>query len=217
MRNALCFASGLALLCTFAVNANAQTYTVTANDVYIRSNPGGFSIGTLYSGDHFRRVQTNGSDYWGYCGGTASKCAWVPSAYLALGGSVSTVCGGSGSTATGIGSRQYLLANYAKCVNDYVPGHFFIDTGGGTSASIPAGLTANLYGNYDGTTFHHQIPGITMDSSSSIAWRWISDSGEAVMVKLANQPWGFMRRDKLTTTLKYADGNYRTDAQGTGN
>jgi hypothetical protein len=48
-------------------------------------------------------------------------------------------------------------------------------------------------------------------------WRWISDSGEAVVVKLQNGPWAFIRRDKLPTTLLYKDGNYRTDWQGQGN
>ena len=108
-------------------------------------------IGTLFSDDSFRWKQTNGSDFWGRCGGTAQMCGWVPSTYLTPGGSANIVCGGSGSTATGVGSRQYLLANFAKCVNDYVPGVFFIDSSSGNRVHIPAGLTANLYGNYDGT------------------------------------------------------------------
>ena len=99
-------------------------------------------IGTLYADDSFRWKQTNGGDFWGRCGGTAQ-----------------IVCSGSGvgSTATGVGSRQYLLANFAKCVNDYVPGVFFIDSSSGSRVHIPAGLTANLYGNYDGTSFHHEL------------------------------------------------------------
>ena len=203
----------------FTSVANAQTFQwkvrSDVTDVYVRSNPGGFMIGTLYANDSFRWKQTNGGDFWGRCGGTAQMCGWVPSAYLTPGGTANVVCSGSGSTATGIGSRQYLLATLAKCVNDYVPGVFFIDSSSGNRTHIPAGLTANLYGNYDGTSFHHQILG-PLDSSANLDWRWISDSGEAVVVKLENGPWAYMRRDKLPTSLPYKDGVSRTDAQGQG-
>jgi hypothetical protein len=174
-------------------------------------------IGTLYANDSFRWKQTNGSDFWGRAGGTAQMCGWVPSAYLTPGGSATVVCGGSGSTATGVGSRQYLLANFAKCVNDYVPGVFFIDNSSGSRVHINSGETAHLYGNYDGTTFHHQITTTALDSSANLDWRWISDSGEAVVVKLENGPWAFIRRDKLPTQLRYKDDVFRTDSQGQGN
>jgi hypothetical protein len=78
-------------------------------------------------------------------------------------------------------------------------------------------LTAHLFGNYDGTSFHHQITTTALDSSENLDWRWISDSGEAVVVKQQNGPWAFIRRDKLPATLLYKDGNYRTDSQGQGN
>jgi hypothetical protein len=220
MRKAVWIAIGFFVSAALTSACAAQTYQwqvkSTVSDVYVRSNPGGFMIGTLYGDDSFRWKQTNGADFWGRCGGTAQMCGWVPSDYLTPGGSANIVCSGSGSTATGVASRQYLLANFAKCVNDYVPGVFFIDSSSGNRVHIPAGLTANLYGNYDGTTFHHQIM-TGLDSSANLDWRWISDSGEAVVVKLENGPWAYMRRDKLPTSLPYKDGVSRTDAQGQGN
>jgi hypothetical protein len=210
-----------AVISLFAVEASAQTYQwkvkSSVSDVYVRSNPNGFMVGTLYGNDSFRWKQTNGGYFWGRCGGTAQKCAWVASDYLTPGGSANIVCSGSGSTATGIGSRQYLLATFAKCVNDYVPGVFFIDSSSGSRVHIVNGLTAHLYGNYDGTSFHHQITSTALDSSAVLDWRWISDSGEAVVVKLQDGPWAFMRRDKLPTQLRYKDDVFRTDSQGQGN
>jgi len=220
MRRGL-FVVVFAIVSVFASSICAQTYQwkvkSTVSDVYVRSNPNGFMVGTLYANDSFRWKHTNGSDFWGRCGGTAQKCAWVPSEYMTPGGSANVVCSGSGSTATGVGSRQHLLATYAKCVNDYVPGVFFIDSSSGSRVHISAGLTAHLYGNYDGNSFHHQITSTALDSGAVLDWRWISDSGEAVVVKLQNGPWAFMRRDKLPTQLRYKDDNFRTDSQGQGN
>jgi hypothetical protein len=221
MRNAVGIAVGLLVSAALTSVAAAQTYQwkvkSSVSDVYVRSNPGGFMIGTLYANDSFRWKQTNGGDFWGRCGGTAQMCGWVPSTYLTPGGTANLVCSGSGSTATGIGSRQYLLANFAKCVNDYVPGVFFIDSSSGSGVRVVPGLTAHLYGNYDGTSFHHQITSTPIDNSTFLSWRWISDSGEAVVVKEDNGPWAFIRRDKLPTSLLYKDGVSRTDAQGQGN
>lgn len=207
-----------AIVALSATAAQAQTYLVTANDVYIRAAPNGFAIGTLFQGNSFKRQQTGSLGYyWGRCGGNAQTCGWVSSDYLTPGGSVSITCGGSGSTATGLPARQHLLANWAKCVNDYVPGVMY--EGGDTpnNVDIVPGLSAHLYGNYDGTTFHNQLTTVALDSTASLAWRWVSDSGEAVMVKQTNGPWAFMRRDKLPATLKYKDGVFRTDWQGAGN
>src|SRR5690349_1863586 len=140
---------GFVLSLVLVSGASAQTYQwkvrSDVSDVYVRSNPNGFMVGTLYADDSFRWKQTNSSDFWGRAGGTAQLCGWVPSAYLTPGGSANVVCGGSGSTATGIGSRQYLLATYAKCVNDYVPGAFFVDSSSGSRVHIVSGLTAHLY------------------------------------------------------------------------
>jgi hypothetical protein len=217
MLGKLSLAFGAALAVGISTTATAQTYVVTAQDLYVRSNPQGFAIGTLYQGDSFRRQQTSGAYYWGRCGGTAQMCGWVSNGSLASGGSVSIVCGGSGSTATGIESRHHLLANWAKCVNDYVPGKWYLGGDTPSNTEILPGMTAHLYGNYDGDTFHHQITTTALDSSANIAWRWVSDSGEAVMVKLEGGPWAFMRRDKLPTKLRYKDGVFRTDWEGAGN
>jgi hypothetical protein len=124
---------------------------------------------------------------------------------------VNTVCGGSGSTATGQAARDFLLANWARRVNDYIPGVFYIGGDTGSRTHIVAGLTAHLYGNYDGVSFHHQITTTALDSSADLDWRWISDSDEAVVVKQVGGPWAFMRRDKLPASLPYKDGNSRTD------
>lgn len=196
----------------------AQTYTVTAQDLYIRAAPNGFAIGTLFYGNSFKRYQTGSLGYyWGRCGGNAQMCGWVSSAWLTSGGTVNLTCSGSGSTATGLSARHYLLDNYAKCVNDYVPGKWYIGGDTPNNVDILPGMTAHLYGNYDGNTFHNQLTTTALDSSAPLAWRWVSDSGEAVMVKLTDGPWAFMRRDKLPNTLRYKDGNYRTDWQGAGN
>jgi hypothetical protein len=220
MRFAKCLPVGLLLL-SITTSATAQIYQwkvqSSVTDVYIRANPNGFFVGTLYGNDSFRWKQTNGAYFWGRCGGTAQKCAWVASEYLTPGGSADVVCSGSGSTANGIASRQYLLATFAKCVNDYVPGVFFIDSSSGSRVHISPGKTAHLYGNYDGNSFHHQITTTALNESAVLDWRWISDSGEAVVVKLQNGPWAFMRRDKLPTTLRYKDDVFRTDSQGQGN
>src|SRR4029079_14445130 len=152
MRKAVWIAVGLLILVVFTSITSAQTYQwkvkSTVSDVYVRSNPGGFMIGTLYGDDSFRWKQTNGSDFWGRCGGTAQMCGWVASDYLTPGGSATIVCSGSGSTATGVGSRHYLLANFAKCVNDYVPGVFFIDSGSGGGGPIVAWRRGDLSANY---------------------------------------------------------------------
>lgn len=208
----------LCLVLTTASSAAAQTYTVTAQDLYIRAAPNGFAIGTLFYGNAFKRQQTGSLGYyWGRCGGNAQMCGWVSSEYLTSGGTVNITCSGSGSTATGLSARHYLLDNYAKCVNDYVPGKWYIGGDTPNNVDIIAGQTAHLYGNYDGTSFHNQITTTALDSSAQLAWRWVSDSGEAVMVKQANGPWAFIRRDKLPNQLLYKDGNTRTDWQGAGN
>src|SRR5262249_59086008 len=90
--------------------ASAQTFQwkvrSDVTDVYVRSNPGGFMIGTLYANDSFRWKQTNGGDFWGRCGGTAQMCGSVPSTYLTPGGTANVGCSGSGSTAPANQSRQ---------------------------------------------------------------------------------------------------------------
>lgn len=218
MPKKLWLAAGCCLLVAGeATNASAQTYTVTAQDVYIRAAPNGFSIGTLFSGNLFKRYSSSGGYYWGRCGGNAQMCGWVSSGSLTQGGTVNLTCSGSGSTATGLAARHYLLDNYAKCVNDYVPGKWYIGGDTPNNVDILPGMTAHLYGNYNGTSFHNQLTTVALDSSAQLAWRWVSDSGEAVMVKQTNGPWAFMRRDKLPAQLLYKDGNTRTDWQGAGN
>jgi hypothetical protein len=142
MRSALCLVVGFILLSVIATSATAQTYQwkvqSSVTDVYIRSNPNGFFVGTLYGNDSFRWKQTNGAYFWGRCGGTAQKCAWVASEYLTPGGNADVVCSGSGSTANGIASRQYLLATFAKCVNDYVPSVFSTFRACSSSTAAPA-------------------------------------------------------------------------------
>lgn len=112
MRVFTCSCVAVCAIVAIAANAAAQTYQLKVRsdvpDVYVRSNPGGFMIGTLYANDSFRWKETNGSDFWGRAGGTAQLCGWVPSAYLTPGGSANVVCSGSGSTATGIGSPRAL-------------------------------------------------------------------------------------------------------------
>jgi hypothetical protein len=211
MRSCLRAAASVAVCLAVAQHVSAQTYTVTAVDVYVRAAPGGFMIGTLYNGDHFRKQQSNSGYYWGRAGGTAQICGWVDAGSLTPGGTVNTTCGGSGSTATGQAARDFLLANWARRVNDYIPGVFYVGGDSGSRTHIVSGLSAHLYGNYDGVSFHHQITTTALTSSANLDWRWISDSDEAVVVKLENGPWAFMRRDKLPTNLPYKDGNSRPD------
>src|SRR4029077_15246865 len=85
MRKAVWISVGFLVSAALTSVAAAQTYQwkvkSSVTDVYVRSNPGGFMIGTLFSDDSFRWKQTNGSDFWGRCGGTAQMCGWVPSTY----------------------------------------------------------------------------------------------------------------------------------------
>ncbi len=218
MRKVLCLTIGMLL--SFAASASAQTYQwrvkLSVADLYIRTAPNGFMIGTLYGGDSFRWKRTDNGYFYGFCGGTAQRCAWLGSAYMEPGGSAQTTCSGNGSTAVGLEARHYLIDNYAKCVNDYVPGKWYLGGDTGNRTKIVPGLTAHLYGNYRNGTFYHQITTTALDSSAIIDWRWVSDNGEAVVVKLKDGPWAYMRRDKLPTTLLYKDGVYRTDYQGSG-
>lgn len=217
MKKVLCMAFGLVLLFSFTPSASAQSYVVDADSLYIRLNPRGFFLGTLYRNAGFYRRQTSndGNYFYGWGTGNFGACGWVEGAYLNRGGSTPLHCSTSGFQGYGAASRQQLLATWANNVNDYVANAAtpLPLKEGGSVVHIKVGSTAGFYGNYRGGTFQNRYPGLTLDSNSPIAWRWISSDRRAVAVNLnygqPNAAWGFIPRDDLPDKLPYSDGILR--------
>lgn len=202
----------LILIVAPAPQALGESRYVTAQSLYVRMNPRGFFLGTLYVNAGFYRRQTVDYYSYGWCTGNYQGCGWVETAYTAAGGSTEAHCTSYGFQGYGEESRQYLLANYAANVNDYVANAAtpLPLKEGGTSVRIKVGSTAGFYGNYRGGTFQNRVSGLTLDSNSKIAWRWVSDDRRAVAVNLnpgtSSAAWGFIPREDLPDKLPYSDG-----------
>ena len=217
MRNASWLAVSVLAVTVFApTHVSAQSYVVDADSLYIRLNPRGFFLGTLYNAGFYRRqTSSDGNYFFGYGTGNFQACGWVEAAYLNPGGNTPAACSATGFQGYGAESRQYLLDTWARNVNDYVANAAtpLPLKDGGTVVHIKAGSVAGFYGNYRGGTFQNRYTGISLDSTAKIAWRWISDDGRAVAVNLNyGQPdamWGFIPRDDLPAKLPYSDGIYR--------
>lgn len=195
--------------------AYGESRYVTAQSLYVRLNPRGFFLGTLYVNAGFYRRQTSGDYAYGWCTGNFQGCGWVETAWTAAGGNTPLNCSTSGFQGSGADSRIYLLEKYAANVNDYVANAAtpLPLKNGGTSVRIKDGSVAGFYGNYRGGTFQNRVSGLTLDSNSKIAWRWISDDRRAVAVNLnpgtSSAAWGFIPREDLPDKLPYSDGIYR--------
>jgi hypothetical protein len=192
--------------------ALGESRYVTTQSLYVRMNPRGFFLGTIYINAGFHRRQTSGDYAYGWATGNYQGCGWVETAHTAAGGSTPANCSTSGFQGSGVESRQYLLANYAKNVNDYVANAAtpLPLKEGGTSVRIKVGSVAGFYGNYRGGTFQNRVANLTLDHTSPIAWRWVSNDGRAVAVNLnpgtSSASWGFIPREDLPDKLPYSDG-----------
>ncbi len=204
------FVAGLMAVLALYPQASAENRQVNADSLYVRTNPGGFFIGTLYTDAGFFRQETSGNGLWGYgyAGGNFQGCGWVQLSFTRTGGSTPAGCAGGGFQGTGVASRQFLLDYYARQVNDYIPGSSLPLANGGTSVRVKPGVIAGVYGNYRGGS--HQNHYGNIDSNYSLSWRWVSDDGRSVAVNVfpgsPNAFWAFIRRDKLPDTLPYSDG-----------
>jgi hypothetical protein len=208
MKKFAALAIGLLFVLEPLPHALAENRQVNADSLYVRMNPQGFFVGTLYRNAGFYRQQTSGDYAYGYAGGNFQGCGWVETAWTVAGGSTTPGCTSPGFNDTGVASRQYLLANYASKVNDYIPGQSLPLANGGSSVRIKSGIVAGVYGNYRGGS--HQNFYFNIDENTPLAWRWVSADGRSVAVNLypgtANALWGFVLREKLPDRLPYSDG-----------
>lgn len=192
--------------------ASSENRYVAADSLYVRSNPRGFFVGTLFGNSYghasFYRQQTSGDYSYGYAGGNFQGCGWVETRWTQPGGSTPAGCDHAGFQGTGVASRQFLLTHYARQVNDYIPGQNLPLVNGGNSVRIKPGISAGIYGNYRGGS--HQNFYAEIDSSFPLAWRWVSQDGRSVAVNLwpgtEHAVWAFVLRAKLPDQLPYSDG-----------
>lgn len=196
-----------ALLSAAAVHA--ENRHVDADSLYVRANPRGFFVGTLFRNAGFFRQQTSNDYAYGYAGGNFQGCGWVETTWTDVGGNTPPGCAAAGFSGSGAASRQFLLANYASAVNDYLPGKNLPLLNGGSFVRVKPGETAGLYGNYRGGS--HKNFYVNIDSSTPLSWRWISDDGRSVAVNYypgdeARSGWAFIRRSALPDKLTYSDG-----------
>lgn len=190
------------------------------DSVYVRSNPNGFAIGTLFNSKahiehpHTDRfflkpgVQERGGYVWGFAEGEVDGCGWISAHGIPGPGRAGAVpgCAVKPSTATGSGSRRYLLDHYAYTTNDYGPGKVrrlkgrLINSASSTRAIKPT----PLFGNYDQRTgqFHDRYtdPSRQIKIRDVVGWRWVTKDRKAVMVHFADT-WGFVPIDALTRGL----------------
>ena len=70
---------------TLAPAASAGTvHEICATDLYVRTQPAGVIVGTLYRGDHFELSRYSPSGDWaeGYAMGNVNKRGWVQSGWF---------------------------------------------------------------------------------------------------------------------------------------
>ncbi|MEO6064986.1 MAG: hypothetical protein ABIP49_04300 [Lysobacterales bacterium] len=212
MKKLLLVAAGVVSLVGAISLSYAENRLVDANSLYVRTNPRGFFVGTLfgktYGSSGFFRQQTSGDYSYGYAGGNFQGCGWVETAFTKLGGNTPAGCAAPGFNDSGLASRQFLQANYARHVNDYIPGQNLPRINGGSAVRIKPGVTAGAYGNYRGGA--HQNFYANINSEYPLAWRWVSTDGRSVAVNVwPGEPhavWAFVPRSALPDTLPYSDG-----------
>ncbi len=243
MRKALLTLVGFAVSATCVSSASAGAWFTKkvgpGSSVYIRSAPQTFVIGTLFDNDKFTYNTDNSSgDYrWGHARGYANKCGWANINYL----QPTTIVHTSDCTpaqyndALGKDGRIFLLALYARCMNDYVPNQlggvqpFFENTSSGTwQQTVPLGAPFPMHGNYNYTTYAVEGPVVGhIQPGQGLIWRWVSDNSGVILGKLndgstfGEGTWGFVPRYVMPPDLRYWDyypplnrGITRTDNQG---
>lgn len=161
-------------------------HTVTAQDVYLRSYPQSWFIGTLYSGGTFDVQGEQSGYYWGYAYGNFTGCAWVSS------GSVQP-SGGTANAPDCGPPRRLPLTDSAHTPADG------IDTDGD---GLPDRLTApyqivcqsaGLYGNYRGGQHHDHKYDLV--AGTPVGWRWTTGDGRSAAVRYdAGDTWAFVPR-----------------------
>jgi hypothetical protein len=192
--------------------AGAEQRHVSAQNVYVRANPHGFFIGTLFNGESFNRSDTSGFYAWGFAAGSYQGCGWVETAATVAGGS-SSVCNTAAHSTivSGADSRKLLLASVASKVNDYIPGRTLPMIDGGSIVRVRAGVITSVFGNYrHGRALNIYGP---VDASVPFAWRWVSADGRTVAVNAypgeSRAAWMFIPRNALPAQLPYSDGVWR--------
>jgi hypothetical protein len=199
-----------------AADVRSGWHEVRADSLYVRSNPNGFTIGTLFTRSaHVENRHTDrffvidghvhGGYVWGYAAGDVDGCGWVAThRTLSPGGGGSAPgCAVPETTATGVGSRQYLLAHHAYTTNDYGPGrveHALVNHGSG----IRTIRATSLFGNYDSRTgrLHDRYTdrALQIGKGQKVSWRYVTKDRKAVMVEFG-RTWAFVPRDALPPSL----------------
>jgi hypothetical protein len=196
----------------FAANVRPGWHEIRRVDsVYVRANPGGFTLGTLFTSaapienPHTDRVfVVNGKavkhEVWGYAAGDVNLCGWFDSAGTltpTTGGS-GPPCAPSGPKKSGYASRVYMTTNYAYKTNDYMPGDLPKPKYPNHGTRVKVTKATSLFGNYDRSTgtFHDRYTGSLHNLlGKTVAWRWETKDRKAVMVDVFNghhHTWGYI-------------------------
>lgn len=194
----------------------------STDNLYVRSNPGGFVIGTLFGkntpsisgktiSDGFYLKSTDGGGglyVWGYAHGNADRCGWIDGGYLnptRESGHTEPTCSQPKFVGSGQESRDHLLRYYAAEVNDCYPGPCTGDPGKRVGVVGP-NQPYRLYGNYSSTYgLRSEYVGISITSATILDWRYVTKDGRAVLVKVQNGPWGFIARAALPASLPHTN------------
>lgn len=160
-------------------------HTVTSQDVYLRSYPQSWFIGTLYAGSTFD-VQGAQSGYsWGYAYGNFTGCAWVLSSSLRV---------GSGpANAPDCGTPRRLPLDDSA----HTPAEGIDTNGDGVPDRLTAPYTivcqsAGLYGNYRSGHRDHKYD---LPAGTPVGWRWTTGDGRSAAVRYdAGDTWAFVPR-----------------------
>jgi hypothetical protein len=160
---------------------------VTANDVYLRTYPQSWFIGTLLKGDHFDVQGEQSGYYWGYAQGDYNGCAWV------LASAVDK--GSYASDAPDCGAPQRL----ALPDSSHAPADGYDTDGDGTPDRLTLEykvtcVDAGMYGNYRGA--HHLTHRVDLTQGTPVGWRWTTSDGQSAVVRWdAGDLWAFIPRE----------------------
>jgi hypothetical protein len=177
--------------CVLAVAAPAgavgSRHTVTAQDVYLRSYPESWFIGTLYQGSTFDVQGEQSGYYWGYAFGNFDGCAWVLASALTTGTGTANApsCGLSGRLP--LGDSAHTPAAGIDTNGDGVPDRL-------TAPYQVVCQSAGLYGNYRGGA-HHDFR-FTLGPGTPVGWRYTTGDGRSAAIRYdAGDTWAFIPRE----------------------
>ena len=176
-----------------ADGAKAGLHTIKAHTVYVRANPGGYVIGTMFAGrsEHFDVIKTSTTQYvWGYAGGDVHTCGWVPASALnpVKGAGHAPTCNPPRFAGTGAAARAYMQKFYSTRINGL--------PGGGTKITTPASAPQTfLYANFHpGSGLADPYTNLPIGPNTQVRWRYVTKAGpggQAVLVEYA-KTWGFI-------------------------